>query len=120
MYVDIDISQTILMKSFVFFLSLSLLLHFDACASIDLCRLGKSVKKKPKVTSGSIVNAVASAPKAPKASIAVTTITPTAVSTPIQSVAVKKDEVELATKVNNIVVASNALPHGTNCLLAIN
>lgn len=95
-------------------------------------KLGKSIKKKPKVvttcttaaasiTSGAIAQATAlaaaaaaaaavSTPKTPNTSI--TTITPTAVSTPI-TVAAKKDDSDLSAKLNNIVVASNALPHGT-------
>lgn len=70
------------------------------------------------------VTATACTPKTPNTvSTTITTIKPTAISTPIgaiQSAALvaaastKRDENDLAAKVNNINVASNALPHGTN------
>lgn len=78
--------------------------------------LGKSVKKKPKIvtsTAGGGAIVAASTPKTSNTSTTTATITPTAISTPI-SVSTKKDELDLSAKVNNIVMASNALPHGTN------
>lgn len=66
------------------------------------------------------MNVVASTPKAPSISTTVTTITPTTAPASNQSIVTKKDEVQMTTKVNNIIVANNALPHGTNCLLALN
>lgn len=80
-----------------------------------MIELGKSVKKKSKVSVGS-VGATAITPKISNtASAAITTITPTAITTPIQTAAAKKDDTDLVAKINNIVVASSALPHGTNC-----
>ncbi|XP_031629849.1 longitudinals lacking protein, isoforms H/M/V-like isoform X4 [Contarinia nasturtii] len=78
---------------------------------------GKAVKKKPKINTTGLVTlsgALASTPKTPNTANTVTeiaTIIPTAISTPIQSAATKKDDLELSAKVNNIVVAGNALPH---------
>lgn len=54
-------------------------------------------------------------------STAITTITPTAISTPNNAAATRNEtttDTSTSAKINNILVASNALPHGTNCLLS--
>lgn len=78
--------------------------------------LDQIINKKSKTLTGSVV----ATPKTPIVSIssnAITTITPTSISTPIQITAAK--DVNLSAKVNNIVIATSNASFSANNILSI-